>query len=382
VTLTAYATPGRAAGGHAAVRDLDGSVSRGECVAAAAEDLRRHGFRPEVIWAHGGYGEPLFLKQVFPEARLLVLCEHYYNTPDGELAFDPEFPASAADHRRAQVKNATNLLTLEQADAAVTPTRWQHSRFPAVWRDKLRVIHDGIDTDAIRPEPDARFALPDGRTLSRRDEVVTFAVSGLEPIRGIHVVLRALPALFARRPDACVVIAGADRARYGPPPPEGGTWVARLRRELGDRVPWARVRFVGPLPHDRLIRLFQVSRAHVYLTYPFVLSWSVLEAMAAGAPVVGSDTAPLREVVRHGREGLLVDFFDTEGLAEAVAALLADPDRAARLGAAGRARVRRHYDLTRVCLPAQLDLIARLRGGGQPWGAEEPFDVIATSAGT
>ena len=365
VRLATYRPPPRATQGHDYVRNLDNHVTRGEAVREAAAELRRRGFMPDLVCAHHGWGEPLFIKAVFPAARLLVFFEYYFNTPGSDADFDPEYPATPAERRRGQIKNASNLLTLELADVGYCPTRWQLSRYPSAYRQHLHIIHDGIDTDAIAPDSTARFTLPHGRQLSRDDPVISFAVRGLEPLRGIHSFLRALPFLFAARPDAEVVIAGNDLACYGKPSPSG-SYIRDLRQELGTRVPWEQVHCIGWQDHAALVRLFQITRAHIYLTYPFVLSWSILEAMAAAAPVIGSATAPVEEVIRHEANGLLVDFFDARAIAAAILRLLDDPQLGQTLGRTARTEARRRYDLQRVCLPQLRALCEQAGKQGEP----------------
>jgi glycosyltransferase involved in cell wall biosynthesis len=245
----------------------------------------------------------------------------------------------------------------------ISPTGFQADTFPAAFRDRISVIHDGIDTDHVRPDAGARFTLPDGRVLTRDDEVVTFVNRNLEPYRGYHVFMRALPRLLRERPNAQVLIVGGDEVSYGSKPPKGQTWkqifIDEVRGQIADDD-WARVHFLGRVPYTVFVPLLQVSRVHVYLTYPFVLSWSLFEAMSAGAAIVASNTAPVREAIAEGKTGLLVDFFDRDALVGQVCRLMEDSRLRDRLGQAARAHVRAQYDLRRICLPQQLDWIARL----------------------
>lgn len=258
------------------------------------------------------------------------------------------------------------------ADAGLSPTHWQASTFPEPFRSKITVVHDGIDTEAIAPNPNVSLTLtPEGgqpMTLARADEVITFVNRNLEPYRGYHVFMRALPEILQRRPQARVLIVGGNGVSYGAKPDPnryGGlsTWREIFIREVRPRIPdadWARVHFLGNIPYPHFIALLQLSTVHVYLTYPFVLSWSLLEAMSAGCVIVASDTQPLREAIRHDDTGRLVNFFDVAGLANAVCALLDDPAARQRLGANARAFAQAHYDLKTVCLPRQLEWVREL----------------------
>jgi glycosyltransferase involved in cell wall biosynthesis len=258
------------------------------------------------------------------------------------------------------------------ADAAIAPTRWQASTFPEPFRSKITVVHDGIDTQAIQPNPKVSLKLrrngsDEPLTLTRDDEVITFVNRNLEPMRGCHIFMRALPELLKQRPKAQVIIVGGDGVSYGAKPTVdkngAASWkeifVTEVRGQISD-ADWARVHFVGQVPYGNFISLLQLSTVHVYWTYPFVLSWSLIEAMSAGAAIVASDTAPLREVIQHGENGLLVDFFSVDGLVQAVSRLLDDPLERQRLGAAARLKAIAGYDLNTVCLPRQLAWVESL----------------------
>jgi glycosyltransferase involved in cell wall biosynthesis len=355
---TYQTTRGSTPGIHPWVGDIETKAIRGEAAFRAALALRDDGFVPDLIIAHPGWGESLFLKEVWPRARLAIYSELFYHTEGADVGFDPEFtPPDPAYRCRLQLKNAGNLLQFQSADAGISPTHWQADSFPAAFRDKITVIHDGIDCDAVAPNQAARLTLNGNLPLSCDDEIITFVNRNLEPYRGYHVFMRALPELLRRRPKARVLIVGGDGVSYGAPPPEGQSWKAiylnEIRPQLAD-AELERVHFLGRIAYDHFIALLQISTVHVYLSYPFVLSWSLLEAMSAGCAIVASDTAPVREAIRSGETGLLVDFFDRAGLVDAVCGLLDMPAERARLGTAARAHARHHYDLRTVCLPAQL----------------------------
>lgn len=345
---------------HPWLADFETKILRGEACYDAAMVLRdKIGFSPDVILAHHGWGEPMFLRDVWPQARIGLYCEYYYRPeyPYGE--FDPEFPSRdpVKDPLRLRLKNLNNLVHSDLADAALCPTTFQADTFPPAWREKISVIHDGVRTGQMVPNPDARLELPDGSTVTRADEVITFVNRNLEPYRGYHSFMRSLPELLRKRPDARVLIVGADGVSYGAKPPPGKTWKQIFIDEVRDRIAdddWSRVHFLGHLPYERFTALLQVSRLHIYLTYPFVLSWSLLEAMSIGGAILASDTAPVRELITDDVTGRLVDFFDTDALVAAADALLEDESTRQRMGAAARAHVVQHYDLQTVCLPRLL----------------------------
>jgi glycosyltransferase involved in cell wall biosynthesis len=361
VRLLGYEIPAAGAGNGAMDAALHRAIRRGQVVAAGAAALRKSGFRPDVVFAHIGWGEALFLKDIFPEAAVVLYCEYYYRARGGDLGFDPEFPVTAEKILRLRLMNAPLLMALDASDRGVAPTRWQQSRFPAAHAARIDVMHEGIRTDAVAPRADARFVLPgSGRVLSRNDEVVTYVARNLEPYRGFHVFMRALPEIQKRRPRAHVVIAGGDDVSYSPRLPAGQTWRARLLREMDGKIDLARVHFTGRIPYASYLSLLQVSSAHVYLTYPFVLSWSLLEAMSAGCAVVASRSAPVEEVIVDGQNGVLADFLSPGDIACRVDEMLRQPDRARALGDAARRTAVERYDLARVCLPGQVALVERL----------------------
>jgi glycosyltransferase involved in cell wall biosynthesis len=353
---------------HPWVADFETKTIRGEACFRAALKLREQGFSPDVIVAHPGWGESLFLKDVWPRARLGIYCEFFYNSDGLDVGFDPEFPMTdEGDVCRLRLKNLNNLLHFEVADAGISPTQWQASTFPRPFRDRITVVHDGIDTVAVAPDAQATLSLKsaNGKTviLDRSSEVVTFVNRNLEPYRGYHTMMRALPELLMRRPDAHVVIVGGSDVSYGARAPEGQSWreiySVEVRSQISD-ADWSRVHFVGKVPYAQFLRLLQVSSVHLYLTYPFVLSWSLLEAMSAGCAIVASNTQPVREVITHGGTGLLVDFFSPAQVTESICSLLENADSRARLGGQARDFARSHYDLASICLPRQLDWVQAL----------------------
>jgi glycosyltransferase involved in cell wall biosynthesis len=368
------------------LQDVEMGVMNGLAVARLCEGLKREGFTPDVIIGHTGWGEVLFIKEVWPSVPLLGYFEFFYRSADSDLDFDPEFPPAADDPIRIRMRNTINLLTLEAADWGQTPTQWQRDLYPPTYRSRISVIHEGIDTAQVRPDPAARLWLRSGISLSPGDEVVTYSARNLEPYRGFHVFMRALPRVMQQRPDARIVIVGGDEVSYGRKARQAPTWREQMLAELRDRLDLRRIHFVGWVPYDQYLAVLQISAAHVYLTYPFVLSWSLLEAMSAGCMVIGSRTPPVEEVVDGLDDGYLVDFFDTDALANRICSALEKRAATAAIRAKARHYVMQQFDLNTVCLPAHLALIQRLtgsaaaprrrarRGGVAPTTAAMPVD--------
>lgn len=341
------------------LKDLFGKVLRGESAAARLEWLKAQGFEPDVVFVHPGWGEALFVRDVFPKARLLIYAEYYYQGEGGDAFFDPEFSEpSGAALQRLRLRNTHLLHAMSVADGALSPTTFQRDRHPEWFRDRITVIHDGIDTQRFRPEPSAYVQLQAaGLTLRPGDEVVVFVARQLEPYRGYHIFMRALPELMKQRPNARVVIVGGDGVSYGAAPPQGKTWKQIFLDEVKHELDMKRIHFVGKVPHTVLTQLMQVSAVYTYLTYPFVLSWSLMEAMSCGCLIVASKTAPVEEVIEHGRNGLLVDFFDPQTLASTVADALARRAELQHLRDAARQTILDRYDLQQHCMPALLSFV-------------------------
>ncbi|WP_435230285.1 glycosyltransferase family 4 protein [Pseudopelagicola sp. nBUS_20] len=366
VRVLPYSVQGRAAKGlHPWLIDFETKLLRGESCYLAARKLREQGFMPDIIVAHPGWGESMFLRDLWPEARIGLYYELYYSNKGRDVGFDPEFPQAEADTAsiRLRLKNINNMMHLHVGDMGICPTEFQAASFPKEYRRIIEVVHDGIDTRIVCPNSKARLELEEGITLTRKDEVITFVNRNLEPYRGYHIFMRALRKILEERPNARVLIVGGDEVSYGSQPPKGMTWKQLYIDEVRGQIAtpnWDRVHFLGRIPYDQFLSLLQVSKAHVYLTYPFVLSWSLIEAMAAGAPIVASDTAPVQEVIRHGETGQLFPFFDPDRLVKEVCSVLECAELQTELGSAARKFAVANYDLETCCLPRQLNWIDRL----------------------
>lgn len=342
--LTYRAPPDKTAG-HPYLRPMERAVRAGQAAARIYLELKRQGFTPDVVLAHPGWGDTLYLRDVFPDTRLIHLCEWYYNATGADLGFDPEFPDSLDDRARIRTWNALHGLNLTLCDDGVCPTAWQRSVHPSVFQSRLHVQHEGIDSETLLPDPEAQYRLPNGQVLKAGDLVITYVARNLEPYRGFHSFLRALAVVQRLHPSCQALIVGGDEVSYGRRPKDAAHWREKLTGETA--LDPARTHFLGKLPYAAYRRVLQVSAAHVYLSYPFVLSWSMLEAMASGCLVIGADTAPVREVIRHGENGWLVDFFDYPAIAERIVGVLEDQEAQAPLRRRARADIVERYALQR-----------------------------------
>ncbi len=350
------------AGGGLVLHHAQMAVRGAAAVRVAAKLRQERGFTPDVIFAHPGWGETLFLRELWPEAKMLLYAEFYYASRGLDANFDPEFQSFTLGRGLRTVAMRTHIAqAMTEADASLAPTEWQASTFPACFRDRMEVIFDGVDTARLAPDPEATVEIPGAGTLRHGDEVLTFVVRNIEPYRGAHIFFRALPEVLKARPGARVVVVGGDDVSYGSRPPKG-TWKQRFLEEAGDRLDLSRVHFTGRVPYEQLCRLLRVSRVHAYLTYPFVLSWSLMEAMSMGCAVLGSRTPPVEEVIRDGVNGRLIDFFDVKAWSEGLIEALANPEALAPLRVAARKTIQEKYDIN-LCLPKILDLVERTGRG-------------------
>jgi glycosyltransferase involved in cell wall biosynthesis len=346
---------------HPWVAETETKVIRADAAFRAALKLRQSGFQPDLIVAHPGWGESLFLKQVWPRAKMLIYCEFHYASQGTDVGFDSEFPTKdLSDSCRIQMKNVNNFLHFDMADGGISPTEWQKSTFPEPFRSNIDVVHDGIDTNLLRPNPSVWLQVGEHR-LTRNDEIITFVNRNLEPYRGYHIFMRALPELMKLRPNARILIVGGDSVSYGAKPMAGTTWKQHFLDEVKHKLDLSKVHFLGHIPYQHFVPLLQLSTVHVYLTYPFVLSWSLLEAMSCGCAIVASDTKPLHEAIIDGQTGLLTPFFSPEELARRVSDLLGDENQRELLGKNARQFAIEHYDLNTVSLPRTLDIINKYR---------------------
>ncbi len=330
-------------GTHPYLIGMEQAVLAGQAVLEVMLQLRQQGWRPDVIVSHPAWGETLYAKDAWPDVPLVHFAEFYYHAEGADVGFETAEPLSMDLRARLRTRNALHLLNLEAADAVVSPTHWQKSVHPLAYQPRIEVIHEGVDTDAARPDPQAVFTLPDGRELRPGDPVITYVSRNLEPYRGFPQFLRALEKIQAVRPDVQALVIGADGVSYGQPPKDAPNWRTHLCGQLA--LDPERTHFLGQIPHARYLQALQVSAVHAYLTVPFVLSWSMLEAMSCGCLVVASDTAPVREVIDAGRDGLLFDFHDVDAQVALLLEALDHPERHRPLRAAAAERVRLGYSI-------------------------------------
>jgi glycosyltransferase involved in cell wall biosynthesis len=339
---------------HHYVQSLEGAVLNGQAVYRLCDSLKKAGFVPDVICGHSGWGPTLYVQEAFPAARLTCYFEWFYRPHKSDADFLTHGAMTTDQACQIRTRNSPILLDLAGCDAGICPTMFQRDQFPEAFRSKLTVLHDGIDTEFFKPAPAAKLQLPN-LDLSQAAEIVTYVARGMEPYRGFPEFMRAAALLLQRRPGLHAVVVGADRVAYGKPLPQGQSYKQLLQAELSG-YDLSRLHFTGLLPYGSYLRVLQASAAHVYLTVPFVLSWSMLEAMSTGCLIVGSDTAPVREVVTDGENGLLVDFFSPEAIAARVADALDNPAEMVKIRAAARATILERYAL-RDLLPKHLNLI-------------------------
>lgn len=340
---------------HHYARPLEGAVLQGQAVYRLADQLKAQGFIPDVVYGHSGWGPTLFIKDIFPKAKLLCYFEWFYHAHGSDADFDPSEPLTPDDEARIRIKNAPILIDLYSCDRGLSPTYWQQQQFPPEFRSKLQVHHDGIDTQFFQPQPGAKLFLPRiNLDLREVPEIVTYVARGMEPYRGFPQLIETVSLLQKRRPQCHVVIVGENRVAYGRSLPDGKTYKDVMLEKFP--LDLSRVHFTGLLPYPEYLQVLQASSVHLYLTRPFVLSWSMLEALSTGCLIVGSNTAPVTEMIQDGVNGLLVDFFDTHKICDRIEEALDNPTSMAALRAKARETILDRYDLAKL-LPQHLQWI-------------------------
>ena len=345
---------------HPYLSSTEDALLHGQAVFRAIKNLEKTGFKPDVVVGHCGWGETLFVKDALPNVPLLNYFEYFYRPFGQDFNFDPEYPGNIDGQLRIRTMNATALMAGASGDWGMTPTQWQYSTHPVGMQARMSVMHEGVDTQAIRPNPDAAFTTESGKVLRAGHKVVTFVARNLEPYRGFPTFMRAIPEIQRRHPDAEILVVGMDGVSYGIKLPEGDSYKKRMLAEV--QLDASRVHFTGYLESPQFRAAMHVSMAHIYLTYPFILSWSLVEAMASECLIIGSRTAPVEEVITHKRTGLLVDFKDHAALADRVCEVLARPEAYRDIRHAARQLAVSEFDLRSVCLPRQLGLVDSLLG--------------------
>lgn len=343
---------------HHYVRPLESAVLHGQAVYKIAEQLKARQFIPDVICGHSGWGPTLFVKDAFPTTPLICYFEWFYHARGSDADFDPSDPLNVDDIARIRIKNAPILIDLYSCDRGLSPTYWQRAQFPPEFHSKISVLHDGVDTEYFQPKPGAKLVLPN-LDLSGVDELVTYVARGMEPYRGFPQFIEAIAYIQERRPNCHVVIVGSERVCYGKSLPDGVSYKEFMLKKVP--LDLSRVHFTGSLPYNQYLQVIQASSVHVYLTRPFVLSWSMIEAMSTGCLVLGSNTAPVAEVIQDGENGLLVDFFAPQQIADRVDEVLDHPTRMAELRVKARETVLERYALADL-LSKHLEMIKSVAG--------------------
>lgn len=346
---------------HRYLIGADSAVWRGQAAWRACRELEAKGFKPDIVVGHPGWGDCLYVKDLWPNVPLLSFFEFYYHASGADSGFDPENPNNDDDVARIRTKNIVNLLNLEAADWGISPTRWQLGLHPQEFQYKITLLHDGIDTDTCHPDPTAEVTLPNGKTFRAGDEVVTYIARNFEPYRGLPTFMQAAERILKERPNTHIIAVGSDGVSYGQRLPKGQTHLSQWKEKVD--LDYERIHFTGSLDYDILVRIMQVSAAHIYLTYPFVLSWSSMEAMATGCLMIGSDTAPVREVITDGENGLLVDFFSPEQLAERVSYALDNQEKLKPMRQKARQDMLDKYALNKL-LPLHMKLVKHVAREG------------------
>ena len=347
--------------------EFETKMIRASAVLKRALELKEDGFEPDLLIIHPGWGEGFVLKEVWPQSKVINYFEFYYNTKDSDVDFDlkeDSRPNYDIDLRtRLVARNAPFLSACNQSDLMISPTKFQKSTAPIEYQNKIKVIHDGIDTNILTSKPDASITLTsesntNKKSLTRKNKIIAFVNRNLEPYRGYHSFMRSLPEVIKKHPDAYILIVGGSDVSYGAKPKSDLSYKDLYYNEIKDKIPENNnIIFLGFVKYNLLISILDIASVHVYLTYPFVLSWSMLESMALGGLVLGSKTSPVEEVIKHNKNGLLVDFFDHKSISRNINSILDKPDKYESMRIEARKTIIKDYDLHTKCLPEQLKII-------------------------
>lgn len=340
---------------HHYIKPLESAVLHGQAVYRELNKLKKDGFYPEIVYGHSGWGPTMFIKDVFPRSKLLCYFEWFYNADGSDVGFDPCEPLTPDDKLRIRIKNAPILTDLYSCDAGLCPTFWQKNQFPQEYHNKLKVFHDGIDTDYFSPRKDEKLILPSiDLNLSEAKEIVTYVSRGMEPYRGFPQFMESVSLLQKNRKNCHVIIVGEDRVAYGRSLPDGKSYKQLMLDKFDFDL--SRLHFTGRLPYPQYLQVLRASSAHVYLTRPFVLSWSMLEAMSTGCLVIASNTPPVTEVIENGVNGILVDFFSPQDIVKKIEFSLDNPDQMKTMRFHARKTILEKYNL-KYLLPKHLEWI-------------------------
>lgn len=347
--------------------EFETKMIRAEAASKKALQMRENGIFPDLLMIHPGWGEGFFLKEIWPEAKVITYAEFYYKTTDCDIDFDISFIENVLkkdfqnhhDYNKYKLtaRNAAFTHSYLSSDYLVCPTVFQKNVLPKLIQKNVNVIHDGIDTNLLKPNENIEIKIRD-KKLTKKDKIITYVSRALDPYRGYHIFMESLPGILKDNPEAHVIIVGDEtRHGYGAPHPDGIRYKDYYFSKIKDKIDIDRVFFVSRVSYDIFIKIIQISTAHVYLTYPFVLSWSMLEAMSCGALIIGSNTGPVTEVIKHNKNGLIVDFFSKDEIIETVSKVLKNTNDYNKLRLNARKTIIDKYDLTTVCLPKHIALI-------------------------
>jgi glycosyltransferase involved in cell wall biosynthesis len=349
---------------HPWLIDFETQIIRAEGVFKAVLELKKNNYKPDIVISHPGWGESLFIKEIWPDCKLGIYSEYYYQAKGADIGFDPEFKVEDPYEKcRIKLKNLNMDMHFEIADMAISPTIWQAKTFPIAYQKKISIIHDGIDTQINTANKNANITLNNKITLTNNDEIITFVNRNLEPQRGYHIFMRALPSILKENKKVKVLIIGNESVGYGAESSEGKSWKQIYTKEIQEKLnpqEWSRIYYLGHVPHNIFRTILQITTVHVYLTYPFVLSWSLLEAMSIGCAIIASDTAPVQEVIENNKTGVLVDFFNYQQLAKEIGALIKNTKKRNLIGKNARKLIIMNYDLRKICLPSQIEWVNQL----------------------
>jgi glycosyltransferase involved in cell wall biosynthesis len=317
--------------------------------------------RPDLIVGHSGFGSTLFLPELYAGVPIINYFEFFYHPHQSDMDFRPEFPPPEIDYLRARARNAMLLLDLENCRHGYSPTHFQQQLFPEVYRPKIDVIFDGIETDIFRRLDNVPRQIA-GRSIPASTRIVTYVSRGFESMRGFDIFMRVAERIYQQFSDVVFIVVGSRRVCYGGDEKHIKHKTFYEHAMAQSSYEMDKLIFTGLIPVSTLAQVFSLSDLHLYFTVPFVLSWSLMDALACGCTVLASNTAPVREVIENGKNGLLCDFFDVEGFASQAVEVLRDPGAFRHLGTCAVDGIHRNYAID-VTLPRLTRLFEQATSG-------------------
>ena len=338
-------------------------LERGSAVAKLVQQLIEQDHPPDLVMSHSAWGESLCLRRVCRDVPWISYPELWGNPRSLGFGFDQSLDGLTPEATRFSSANLITELALLQSSASVVASRSQLLSFPKSLQHRLTLQPEGVDLQRIKPDASACLTIPKmGLEFRAGQPLVTFISRHLEPLRGLRQMLMAWPLVSQTIPEAQLLLVGGKGQGYSLQRPKGQNHLEDALNNLPDTTNRRTIHCLGRLPYEEMLTLLQCSACHVALSYPYTLSWSVLEALSCGVPVISNPDSPISvELGDDANKALaLVPFDDIASLSLKTIELLQHPQRARAMGAAGRSWIEQNASLEQA-LKGYEQLFRKLR---------------------